>query len=529
MQLKTLLYIILILGIGTFGFLKLNNRDSTALKIVENPVESILNNKNQESIPDNSNPSVSHESDKINDPSLNSLEINRGLCFYTKKDKQNYIFLEIAKLLNEKKPDHILLPSVHAECLPKNESKEFSIINYEPFLDVAYNYLGKISFQLTPDRDYRSIEEFSAANENIAQNYGLDGSREMAIFLNNFGYGRLLDKGLTSFKVSHISQLRPKPSAVKFDLYPGIEFISSKQAVDRVSNQKATLIDLNAKATKVNLNIKTVDETFDILNEKKIISPAIVHQIIPQEKIIKIPKENEIILFGTRGGDSRVFNLSSWFYANGYSKVSVIKGGAIDYDREISETPKYVPGLTNITLEEALRDRHNYLIIDTRKDRIKNNYTLENSYAVPYLFPGGTSYTDPFFKNIHAGIYTIPATFNAEKKINLNRLKEILAQKSILLVPSNEFDWGPVILGLYLSTVTRANIYWARDGMSILNVLNETGLLTSEKMKKYGVRDVTEGTERTEQINSSEGDNKVIMIAPMLKSNNELRLRPSRE
>jgi hypothetical protein len=65
--------------------------------------------------------------------------------------------------------------------------------------------------------------------------------------------------------------------------------------------------------------------------------------------------------------------------------------------------------------------------------------------------------------------------------------------------------------------------------MSILNVLNETGLLTSEKMKKYGVRDVTEGTERTEQINSSEGDNKVIMIAPMLKSNNELRLRPSRE
>lgn len=529
MQLKRLLSITLIIVVGTFGFLKLNNRDSTPLKILAHQSETIPTRKNEESSPDNSNPSLSHESDKSNEPSFNSLEINRGLCFYTKKDKQNYIFLEVAKLLNEKRPAQILLPTAHAECLAKNEAKEFSIINYDPFLDVAYNYLGKISFKLTPDRDYRSIEEFSAANVNIGQNYGLDSSREMAIFLNNFGYGRLLDKGLTSFKVSQISQLRTKPSAVKFDLYPGIEFISLKQAIVRVGDEKATLVDLNTKATKVNLNIKTVDETFDILNDKKIISPAIVHQIIPQEKITKIPKDNEIVLFGTRGGDSRVFNLSSWFYANGYSKVSVIKGGAIDNEREISETPKYVPGLNIITLEEALRDGHNYLIIDTRRDRIKNNFTLDNSYAVPYQFPGGTSYTDPFFKNIHAGIYTIPANFSAEKQINLNRLKEILGQKSILLVPSNEYDWGPVMLGLYLSTVTRVNIYWARDGMSLLNVLNETGLLTNEKMKKYGVRDVAEGTERTEQISSSEGENKIIMISPLVKSNNELRRRSSRE
>lgn len=451
------------------------------------------------------------------------LEPSRGLCFFSSMGSNKLISLQLARHLRIKQPGIIVLPALHAECFKSLSESIFGISKYDPITDVAYDNFGSVTLSLKHHADYISYEEMLQDIGGNFKNFGFEGPNDLGIFFSEQGYFRFVNKGLIAFKVLNVSMWRMPTYSGSFEAYPGVDLISVAEAKQRVSSDMAFVIDLNDSRENLPINLKgDYQNSFSNISNRKITHPLTNKKLLKEEVFKVVPKDREVIIMGTQPNDMRPFNLVGPLYANGQKKVSVVKDGLYGANNINAATPYSVAGIKLMTAKSALNEAKNYIILDSRNSRILSSYVFEGSFAVPYSFPSGMKRSDPFFQELHNGGKIIKPKLQVQNFINIEDLKILLKNKSLLLVAANEYDWSPVIMGLFLKEKLNANIFWLREGMDRIENMHQLGMVSGEDLERAGIVE-TDKEEGVEVQGKEEGQGKMIFLVRKSRLKNDLR------
>lgn len=449
------------------------------------------------------------------------LDVGRGLCFYSTKEMKA-IALDLARHIRKTNPKQIALPYSHGSCLKDLREAIFSIVDYDSLADVAFNQFGSVNLGFAFAQEYISYDEFQRNEGSAFADYGFPGPQEMAKFFSNQAYFRFEDKRLLTFKINQISNWRPRAQAGAFETYPGVEFISLQDA-NRRAGLGASFIDLSYENEKFLQKAQGMKPKLPIIESSRIVHPSYIEKAIPSEVFKDLPKDKEVVLMGSHARDLRVYNLTSYFYAHGYPKVSVVKGGLYAANNIIAETPMSIAGLNIVSVDTLLQDTKKYIILDTRNPALSFNYSIEGSYSVPFQFPMTMKRDHKFFKAVREGETKLHPLLEPQKALALDKLKMFHGGKPILLISSSEFEWAPIILALYIKSNLNVPIYWLREGMDKVELLHQLGFVSDEQLAK--ARIIHNGNIIEKKIPAKDGSRELIFRSVGKKMNHDLRPR----
>jgi hypothetical protein len=465
--------------IAVFFILNKDNSVKTvsSLKVPSWKIKKALKTNSDSATSSNQN---EHKPSGVNSEGASSLPVldpYRGLCFFTNLGTEKYLPLSLVRHLSQNSPSSLIIPSIHGDCLKETENFQFSIVDYDPFSDVAFNFFGKIKLSLKLEQEFSSYEEMIRVEPEAYKRFGFKDPKEMSNYFADQGYHRFLNKGLISFKVNEYSKPLPRDKSAVYDVYPGVDFISFSEAERRST---ASIITMLRPGSSFGSSLKGINDQFQSLSFRKIEPPRQVRLSLPSKMLSPLPKDREVIILGLHSGDQRPLNLASALIERGFSKVSVIKGGIYESNGFRTETPNSVLGLKALSVGEFFSAVQSSLVIDTRRAKLDSPFKIQGSFLVPYSFPPEMDFSHSFFQSFGSGDLTIRPFLKPERFLSLPNLKMYLSGKSVMVVGANEFDWSPVIIGLYIKQNLKVSVSWFRSGFDRLENLHRLGLSTDE-------------------------------------------------
>lgn len=489
---------------------KITEETSPSLK---NKTTSGIQEKNNSDIPLLEDSQTSSDDQPINN--------TRGLCYFVNKDKRNYLTIELALFLAKNRPKKLILPAIHSECLNENDS-QFHIVKYDAYSDYTYDYLGRINFKAQKQLELASLDVFLSGDLKNFKDFGFERPDDLINYLSKFGIARQIDKKLIIFNLENISNITVRESSKKYELLPGIKLIGTDETIKLIKEQNAKVISFINKSL-----VPQVDQTafLSYLSSdfipNTLVAPDRVGNILNKELNQKIDKKLPLVVMGTSGADLRPFNVALALLLNGHENVSVVSGGGVGFITN-AETPQYLGNVSIVKMADIVKNLRDYIVIDVRAGNFDRKYFISEAFSIPYV-GNRQSYQEKIrmMSNFREG-KAIPESFNAGQFINKENLVKLDSNKPILIVGESEFDWGAVLVADFLRKEVKNKIVWARDGISMMDLILLTQLESPDSLKKYGLVDSTNSREIKEEINYGEKKGSLIYLKNTHLNNFEL-------
>ncbi len=469
---KIILASIILVIAGTIVYKKVLKKPLAKSSIVAvSPIQNPVNAPEKTETAVSTSPTVAAPSPG---PTETALVEKTGLCGRAPLDGSTYLIpYSVFKKLNTKNSKYFALPSFHGECFADKRSVKFKIVSYDKSADRPYAYWGDFETTFTSVQRARSLEDLTFIPEFKKDKLGFKtkvGAIESLVYLG----GRLTDSYIL-FKISEIKNLRPRQSSGTYDFYPGVQVIT-KADYDRISaSSEYQVLDVRFFRPPTEPLTGSLYMRFLAFKNKNIIRPTEALQIYDGIKklIPPIPKEKKIILVGASGKDMTPYNVVQVMWSAGYKNISVLYDGYTAIQNKTLITPVSYSDLKIESLETFRYDLNSALILDTRPPR-HHKINLPQGWTAPIYIP-----------EAQAPLISDPAT--REKidisKINLADIKAQAANKKIILIGSNDYDWSPLVLFDHLKKNSFQNLWWVREGFDGIDVYSRVMPAFSEMYK----------------------------------------------
>ncbi|MBS1968793.1 MAG: rhodanese-like domain-containing protein [Bdellovibrionales bacterium] len=245
--------------------------------------------------------------------------------------------------------------------------------------------------------------------------------------------------------------------------HPAAKSLKKKQFVDEVKNNHAYDIRPAALKKKGPLKYANVLEYIDYTRiASEILSPEEMSKLKIRFSKNTLPKNKSepISIISGCPGEYSAYNTITLLTSMGYKNISWFPGGMSEYGKKAQpcltpEKPPVAPILEASQVREMIQDKKHNEVIDVRSEK---RFSLVG--AKPMGFPEKrNALSMPLYRS------SITAEGLVSHKEGYKGKIQIGANKNIILVGENEYDWRPLKAAIYLKSKGYKNIYWYRMGM----------------------------------------------------------------